>query len=216
MPTEFDQSVDALEQRVGELQQEIARLRARRPAEPVRNYEFAEPGGRGVRLSTLFDGRDRLVLVHNMGQSCPYCTLWADGFVGLLPHLTSRGAFVVSSPDPPEEQARFAAARGWPFRMVSVSDPDFLGDMGFLDAGGGLLPGVSVFARQADGAVVRASRAEFFPGDSFCAAWHLFDLFPEGVAEWEPRYEYAPRSACCGGPGGKRAIIEKSAEPAHG
>ena len=30
---------------------------------------------------------DRLLMIHNMGEACRYCTLWADGFNGFLPHL---------------------------------------------------------------------------------------------------------------------------------
>jgi predicted dithiol-disulfide oxidoreductase (DUF899 family) len=31
-----------------------------------------------VRLSELFAGKADLILIHNMGTTCPNCTLWAD------------------------------------------------------------------------------------------------------------------------------------------
>src|SRR6516164_9513796 len=60
-----------------------------------------------------------------MGASCPYCTLWADGFNGLLPHIENRAAFVVASPDDPQAQEKFKASRGWRFPMVSHRDSTF-------------------------------------------------------------------------------------------
>jgi hypothetical protein len=41
-------------------------------------------------------------------------------------------------------------------------------------------------------------RAEFGPGDDFCAVWHFFDLLPEGVDGWEPRFAYEGQPASCG------------------
>ena len=74
----------------------------------VEDYAFQTPAGT-VRLSQLFGDREHLIVIHNMGSSCPACTLWADGFNGIHHHLTSRAAFVVSSPDPPEKRPRRAA-----------------------------------------------------------------------------------------------------------
>jgi len=31
-----------------------------------------------------------LMVVHNMGRSCPACTLQADGYTGIHPHVASR------------------------------------------------------------------------------------------------------------------------------
>ena len=64
------------------------------------------------------------------GRGCVYCTMWADGFNGVVPHLEDRAAFVVVSPDEPHVQAEFAASRGWRFRMVAARS-DFTGDMGY-------------------------------------------------------------------------------------
>ncbi len=37
----------------------------------------------------MFGDKKQLLLIHNMGQGCRYCTLWADGFNGFLKHLES-------------------------------------------------------------------------------------------------------------------------------
>jgi len=68
----------------------------------------------GPSLAGLFGRKDDLVVIHNMGSSCPYCTLWADGFNGLYDHLANRAAFALSSPDAPAAQKRFAEGpRDW-------------------------------------------------------------------------------------------------------
>ena len=187
--SEIDRRIDALETRLGETRRELAALRRMRKQEIVKDYEFRDWSGRVVHLSALAEGRRDLIVVHNMGVSCAYCTLWADGFVGLLPHLESRASFVVASPDATEVQRRFARERGWNFRMVSAGDNLFFADMGFTDGNGDPMPGVSTF-RFEDGLVTRAQRAEFGPGDEFCPVWHFFDLLSDGAGNWEPRYRY--------------------------
>ncbi len=167
-------------------------LRARGP-EPVRkDYVFRGPDGE-VRLSDLFGDKDDLLVVHNMGRGCPYCTLWADGFQGVLPHLEDRAAFVVISPDAPDVQAAFARSRGWTFRMASGGESSFAADMGYVTEHEGkpfMLPGYSTFRRREDGSIVRIAHSPFGPGDPYCAVWHLFALFEGGVGDWQPRLTY--------------------------
>jgi predicted dithiol-disulfide oxidoreductase (DUF899 family) len=188
--SDLDRMIDNTEARIGELQKNLAELRARRPHEPVKDYEFRDWSGAPCRLSQLFGAQRDLIVVHNMGARCNYCTLWADGFNGLRPHLESRAAFVVTSPDPVELQRSFAHQRGWRFRMVSAHGTPFFAEMGFTDGVGDPMPGASTFQRQTDGTILRIQRAEFGPGDQFCAAWHLFDLLAGGVGAWQPQLKY--------------------------
>ena len=180
--------------RMAEYRRQIGAIRARMreaqaACEPdeVEDYEFHTPAG-AVRLSQLFGTHQQLIVIHNMGTSCPACTMWADGYNGIREHVENRVAFVVSSPDPPEVQRQFAASRGWKFRMVSHAGSTFAADMGFRTESG-WRPGVSVFERR-DGKIVRVSEATFSPGDDFCTVWHLFDLLPGGAGDWRPRYRY--------------------------
>lgn len=188
--SETDARIDALECRIGELQTDLARLRAERDAEQVEDYSFKNWIGSTALLSELFQGRQDLILIHNMGRSCSYCTLWLDGFVGLLPHLESRAAFVVVSPDQPAQQKEFATSRNWPFKMVSAAGSSFTGDMGFIDRDGDPMPGVSTFKMTPEGDILRIQRAEFGPGDLFSPAWHFFDLLDGGIKGWEPKRSY--------------------------
>ncbi len=183
------EQVRQLNQQIYELKEQLARLRHELPPEEVEDYTFAGPAGQTLRLSELFGDQNDLILVHNMGKSCPYCTLWADGFNSLVPHLESRAAFVVISPDDPETQQRFAAERGWRFKLYSGQGSNFIGDMGYHTAEG-FMPGVSTFRKHQDGRITRVATTEFGPGDDFCSVWHFFDLLAEGVGGWEPKYKY--------------------------
>ena len=129
--------------KLAEFRREIAAIRkkmreAQAGVEPeeVADYELANSRGT-VRLSELVGAKTDLILIHNMGTACPNCTLWADGLNGIYHHLGDRAALVVSSPDPPEVQQRFAASRGWKFPMVSHQGTSFASDMGYRSKDGG-------------------------------------------------------------------------------
>lgn len=185
--TEASRRLQALHKDLRKLRKEMEKVRAAAEPEAVNDYEFARASGEKVKLSELFSGKEHLFVIHNMGSSCPYCTLWADGFNGVNDHLQSRAAFVVSSPDEPRRQASFAAGRGWKFPMVSHAGTSFARDMGFA-GDDGFYPGVSVFTRKG-GQIFRVSDDSFSPGDDYCSLWHLFELIP-GKSQWQPRYAY--------------------------
>ena len=174
---------------IAELRSKMREAQASVEPEPVRDYEFATLEG-PVRLSQLFGAKRDLFVIHNMGRSCPNCTLWADGFNGIYQHIANRAGFVVVSPDPPDVQQSFAASRGWRFPMVSHAGTSFAVDMGYRAPGGGWLPGVSVFRRDGD-RLLRVADTSFDESDDFCTLWHLFDLLPEGKADWRARFDYA-------------------------
>lgn len=190
---DVDREIDALENEVELAKQRLLEARKRRPKEPVQDYVFKDSDAREVRLSELFGDKDDLIVVHNMGAGCSSCTMWADGFTGLVPHLEDRAAFVVCSPDRPEVQKRFAAKRNWNFRMVSGAENSFIRDMGFWQDEGpypGPWPGVSTFHRAPDGTMFRIAKTHFSPNDDFCAVWPLFDMLEAGANGWEPQYSY--------------------------
>jgi predicted dithiol-disulfide oxidoreductase (DUF899 family) len=174
--------------RIADLRKEMRAARADIAPEEVGDYEFATPGG-PANLSGLFGAKRDLIVIHNMGVSCPYCTLWADGYNGIYHHLNERAAFAIASPDSPEVQRKFAELRGWRFPMVSHHGTSFAADMGYRDERGKFLPGVSVFRK--DGArIVRVSDAPSDVGDDFCPLWHLFDLLPGGIGDFRPKLRY--------------------------
>jgi len=174
--------------RIADLRQQMRELQAAVEPEEIRDYEFATVGG-SIKLSKLFGTRRDLIVVHNMGVSCPYCTLWADGYNGIYEHIAQRAAFVITSPDEPEVQQSFARERGWRFPIVSHKGTTFAADMGYRSNEGKPMPGLSVFRMDA-GRIVRVSDARSEPGDDFCSLWHLFDLLPEGADGFKPKFRY--------------------------
>jgi predicted dithiol-disulfide oxidoreductase (DUF899 family) len=135
-PTEIQNEITALEQEIFRKKEELTKLRHQIPPEPVNDYTFHGSNDTPIKLSELFGNRDELLLIHNMGKGCPYCTLWADGFNGVLNHIENRTAFAVVSPDDTATQSQFASSRGWKFRLVSGKGNSFTKDMGFLSAKG--------------------------------------------------------------------------------
>jgi predicted dithiol-disulfide oxidoreductase (DUF899 family) len=184
---EAAEKLAAYRREIAALRDKMLALQNEAEPEEIEDYRFGTTDG-PVHLSELFGEREYLFVIHNMGKACPACTMWADGFNGVLPHLENRAAFVVSSPDDPLTQRAFAAERGWRFRMVSHQGTSFAADMGYRNEQG-WLPGVSVFRRLGD-RIYRVSDTPFDQGDDFCAVYHLFGLLPEGAAGWRPKFNY--------------------------
>ena len=157
-------------------------------SEQVNDYELLGSENQKVNLSQLFGQKNDLILIHNMGKTCPYCTMWADGFNGLLPHLEDRATFVVSSPDEPATQKEFANSRGWKFQMVSTRGTSFAKDMGF-EKDGMPQPGVSVFYKNGD-KITCVGYDNFGPGDRYCPTFSFFDLLKDGPNNWQAKFKY--------------------------
>ena len=133
-----------------------------------------------------------MLVIHNMGQSCRYCRLWADGFNGLLPHLEANLAVVLASPDAPEAQRRFATSRDWRFRMVSHAGSPYIREQDAGDSGEGW-PGAVMYQR--DGTrILRRAATVFGPGDVYCALWPLLGMAGLGADDFTPQFRYWSRS----------------------
>jgi predicted dithiol-disulfide oxidoreductase (DUF899 family) len=194
---------------LAEQRERVAELRRRLPLDTAIEdgafLEEAPDGGlRELRLSDLFDEPDRtLVLVHFMfgkkqEEPCPMCTLWADGYDGIVPHLRQRVSFAVVVAGDPRELARYGRERGWRhLRIVSSGDGPFKRALGMEADDGGQMPGVSVFRRAGDGSIRHfyTGGALFAPGrfrgmDLLTPFWSFLDLTPEGRGDFVPRRRY--------------------------
>jgi predicted dithiol-disulfide oxidoreductase (DUF899 family) len=182
--------IETLEKKILQGKKELAELRKRLAPEEVSDYVFKAHDGSEAKLSEMFGTHKDLILVHNMGKACRYCTLWADGFVGLTKHLEDRAGFVVISKDDVDTQREFYRSRGWNFKMYSSYGTSFSRDMKFEHDNGAQMPGVSSFYKDESGKIFRVGYAYFGPGDDFCALWHMLDLIKDGSAGWEPKYDY--------------------------
>ncbi len=185
--------MNEIEQLESEIQQKIAKLHALRksaPLLPVKNYEFKTLEGKATLLD-LFAGREKLFVIHNMGQACRYCTLWADGINAFLPHLESAFAVVLVSKDLPEVQRLFANARGWRFRMASHGGGDYIQEQSVTE-GEDNMPGMACYVRKGN-EIFKMNSAVFGPGDLYCSIWHILSLAGVGEEEWVPQYSYWKR-----------------------
>jgi len=89
------QKLAADRRQIRELRERMRAVRSEIEPQKAENYRFATVDGE-VSLADLFGPKRDLFVVHNMGRSCAYCTMWADGFNGVYPHLANRAAFVVA------------------------------------------------------------------------------------------------------------------------
>lgn len=178
-------NIQELEKRLLDLKAQIREARKNNPPEPVtQDYTFQTPEG-SVTLASLFGDKDELLLVHNMGERCDYCSLWVDSLNGLIHQIESRAAFVTVSPDPVDQQQALKQRRGWKARFVQDDTGDFTKAMGFFD-GEHWHPGVSAFRRTPEGQIVRTNWSYFGPGDDFCGVWPLWELLDGGEHDWQP------------------------------
>ena len=182
--------IQELERQIYELTGKLNELRKTSVGDAVANYTFATQGGE-TTLDDMFGDNDRLLVIHNMGQGCRYCTLWGDGFNGFLPHLESALSVVLVSKDAPDVQRRFANARGWRFRLASHGGGDYIREQTVMD-GVDNMPGAVVYERR-DGKIIRKNSSVFGPGDLYCSIWSLLGLAGLGEADWTPQYGYWQR-----------------------
>ena len=191
--------IQELERQIFELNTKLVELRKNHGGnEEVPDYTFQTIEGT-ASLSELFDSQSTLLVIHNMGQGCRYCTLWGDGFNGFIPHLESAMSVVMVSKDSPAQQRRFATSRGWNFRMASHGGGDYIQDQSVM-SGENNMPGAVVYEK-VDGKIVRRSSCVFGPGDQYCSMWSLLGLAGLSASDWTPQFSYwkRPRALDDGG-----------------
>lgn len=182
--------IPELEKQIFELTAKLNELRKASAGDEVRDYEFSTIDG-ATSLLKMFGDKKQLLLIHNMGQGCRYCTLWADGFNGFLQHLESVMSVVLVSKDPPELQRQFANSRDWRFRLASHGGGKYISEQTVMD-GAENTPGAVVYERDGD-KITRKNSCIFGPGDIYCSMWGLLGLAGLGADNWTPQYAYWKR-----------------------
>jgi predicted dithiol-disulfide oxidoreductase (DUF899 family) len=187
----------------------LSRQRRALPWERVEKaYTFDGPNGR-VSLADLFGRSSQLIVYHFMyppdwDEGCPHCSFWADSFDGADVHLRHRDtAFVAISRAPLAQIAPFQARMGWSFRWLSSFDSDFNFDyqasftpealasgqayynFGTIDPDMSDREGISVFYKDASGAISHTYSCYARGIDMVNAAYQLLDLTPKGRDEAE-------------------------------
>ncbi len=185
-----ESEIQDLEAQIFELTARLNELKRQSTGAPVGDYTFRTADGT-TTLSALFGSHDRLLVIHNMGEKCRYCTLWADGFNGFLPHLEDAMSVVLASKDEPDVQRTFANSRGWRFRLVSHADSDYSAEQS-VHSEYENAPGAVVYERR-DGQIFRKNACQFGPGDQYCSLWNLLGLAGLDEGTWTPQFRYWQR-----------------------
>lgn len=183
------QKIAALEDEIREKKKQLVELRKKVKPKEVTDYTLQDVNGKEVKLSALFGNKTELLLTFNMGKSCRWCTLWADGFNGLTNPLESRAAFVLLSPDKPEIAKEFSESRDWKFRVLSDSKSTMRNDLGFRNDKS-ITPAAATFSKNEQGKIFFHNSSIFGPGDNYCVQYDLMDLLPGDSERWEPQYQY--------------------------
>ncbi|MGZ5278612.1 MAG: DUF899 family protein [Pseudobdellovibrionaceae bacterium] len=182
--------IQSLEQEIMKMTDKLAALKKAAPLQEVKNYPLRDLNGE-TSLFELFAGKDKMFVIHNMGQGCRYCTLWADGLNGFLTHLENEFSVVLVSKDAPELQRTFANSRGWRYRMASHAGGEYIQDQS-VSPGEKNIPGV-VFYERKDDKIFKKNSAIFGPGDLYCSIWNLLGLAGRAESDWTPQYNYWQR-----------------------
>jgi predicted dithiol-disulfide oxidoreductase (DUF899 family) len=186
------------------------RLAARRRELPWvrvdKPYVFESPSGR-VTLADLFEGRSQLIVYHFMfgpgwEEGCKSCSYVSDHLAPAVVHLQARDvAFAAISHAPLGEIAPFKQRMGWSFNWVSSHGTDFNRDYhvsftaeelargkvyynyGMTEFPVEEAPGLSVFARAANGEVYHTYSTYGRGLDQLIGTYTLLDLVPKGRDE---------------------------------
>jgi predicted dithiol-disulfide oxidoreductase (DUF899 family) len=182
---------DALLKEEKELTRAHDALNARRRQLPMteitRDYVFQSASRRDLRLIDLFEGRDQLVVYHNMltaDHICPGCSLFSDNLMNDFSHLHARRtSFVmVARASVPRIEA-VKRRMGWTFPWVSCEDTRFHED--FVTAQNDAYFGLSVFI-QKDARVFQTWFTSGRGVEEASNTFKLLDLTPWGRQEnWE-------------------------------
>jgi predicted dithiol-disulfide oxidoreductase (DUF899 family) len=184
--------IQKLENELMELNNKILKLRKEAKPTEIKNYRFKYLQG-DVSLLSLFGDKKILFAIHNMGQGCRYCTLWADGLNAFVPHIESTASVVLLSKDTPEIQRQFANARGWRFRMASHGGGEYMQEQSIIPSKDNM-PGMVCYFREGE-RIFKKNSTAFGPGDAFCPQWQVLSLAGLGEDDWTPQYSYWQRPA---------------------
>jgi predicted dithiol-disulfide oxidoreductase (DUF899 family) len=171
-----------------------------------KDYVFDAPDGK-KRLADLFDG-SQLIVYHFMlgpdwGEGCPSCSYLVDHFDAAALHLAHRDVTLLAiSRAPLPEIEAYKTRMGWGFTWVSSYGNDFNYDFHvsfkpeeaegevyynyeMRDFESDEMPGLSVFTKDALGAVFHTYSAYARGLDILVGAYNFLDLVPKGRNEAE-------------------------------
>jgi predicted dithiol-disulfide oxidoreductase (DUF899 family) len=171
-----------------------------------KDYTFDTPKGK-QSLSELFDGHSQLIVYHFMlgpesEAGCPSCSLLADSLNPLRVHVEQRDVnLILISRAPLAKIETFQKRMGWTLPWASSYATDFNFDFGVsfdedkistgeknynygsMSFTTGEAPGLSVFAKNADGSIFHSYSTYARGLDPLVGVYQLLDLTPKGRNE---------------------------------
>jgi len=193
----------------------VAALRRGLPqGAPIEDYVFSEGPAdlnlgdepvRSVRLSELFRGLGRPLLVYHLmyGKAqtspCPMCTMWIDGYNGVVRHLKQNIDFAIAAAADPAAFRAYARARGWNnLRLLSCGESTFKYDLASEDEQGNQDSTLSVFTRDSDGTLRHFYTCHPHMADDInqrgidllTPVYNMLDLTPGGRDDWYADLSY--------------------------
>jgi len=187
---EINEQIKSLQEEINEKNKALLKLKLQLGGAEVKDYTLFNKDGKETSFYSLFEDKEELLIIQNMGKSCSYCTLWADGFNGTTNHFSDRINWALISPDEPATLKEFAEGRNWQFDVYSCHNTSFKNDTGFIWANGSVAPGFSVFKKEESGKVIHHAYDWFGPGDQFSPIWHFMNYLPKGGNNWSPKLAY--------------------------
>ena len=197
----------AREKEFNRLRDELSQRRRDLPWVKVEKpYVFEGAGGRAT-LPDLFEGRSQLIIYHFMFDpsweaGCKSCSFWADNYNPAVVHLNHRDVNMVAvSKAPLDKLLAYRKRMGWSFKWYSSFGNDFNRDYQVSyspdEVAKGEVyynyvrqkpyaseaPGISVFYRDAGGAVFHTYSTYARGLDMLNGTYHLLDLVPKGRDE---------------------------------
>lgn len=179
---------------------ELARRRRELPWVPIeKEYAFDTDDGPKT-LAELFAGRAQLLMYHFMfgfgarltpeRQGCTGCSLVADHFDGLLPHLHGRGVtFMCASMAPLDQLQDYKQQMGWRFPWVSSHGSDFNYDFGVAFTEEQQRNGAEYNFEHVDSPIPQREGLSAFALDDG-VVYHTYSTYNRGVEVLMGTYQY--------------------------
>ena len=103
----------------------------------AKDYHFVDENGANVPFSSLFDGKEQLVIQHMMFEdsnekACPMCCSWTEQYSSVIPMLETHAKYVVTAAANIDKLKKFKEMKGWqkvPFYSVGANS-EFHRDFG--------------------------------------------------------------------------------------
>ena len=171
------------------------------------DYVFQNLSGEDVRLSALFSGKSRNLLIYGFmykpgGDACPVCTSLLDGLNGSAPHIKQNLNFAVIAKASVAELNAWADARNWSnLTLLSSGRTSYNLDYHAENEEERQLMMMNVFRKSDDGIFHSLGyEIKHAPGgdeqnprqrDQIWPLWTIYDLTLDGrPGDWLPAYGY--------------------------